>query len=681
MTAPQSRVEPHPQQRQQLVGIHRLGDVIRRAGLQTLLAVAFHGLRGERDDRQAAEARILADEPHGFVAVHLRHHDVHQDQREVRRAFDDLNRLVTRRRADDVHAVAFEQAAEREDVANVVVDHQHLLAGQCLVRLVEGFQHPLFHFREPADDAVQEQRGLVEQALRRLYAFDNDALCHGSQLRGFVVGEFLAGEDDDRYLAQYRLALDLREQIESRDVGQTEIQDDTIERLPAQKVQRFVAGAGGGDLDVLVCQKLDDAHLLDLVVFHDQQATDTPGDEALDALEGAFQIVGGQRFAQIGEGPAFEAVLAFFFDGNDLHGDVPCPRVPLQLVEHRPAKHVGQEDVERNGARQMGAGQGKGFAPAHGHDPFETAVARQIQEHPRVMRIVLDDEQHKVVGLDGVAVIGDPLDALHVGNRRVWQHPGRGGGGLDATVLHRAGVGERQVEGEGAAAAGDAVEANLAAQELCQFAADRQAEAGPAILARRAGISLLEGFKDDLLFFRWYADARIRHREGDDGGRLAQHRVLRRPAAERRADVQVHAAVLGELERIGQQILQDLEEALRIGDDLPAQTRVEVRAEDQVAVLGFVAEGALYRVAQVRERQLFAFYGDGAGFDLGQIEDVADQVEQVGAGAVDGLGKLDLPRRQICFGVLGELLAENQDAVERRTQLVRHIGQELRLVA
>ena len=37
-------------------------------------------------------------------------------------------------------------------------------------------------------------------------------------------------------------------------------------------------------------------------------------------------------------------------------------------------------------------------------------------------------------------------------------------------------------------------------------------------------------------------------------------------------------------------------------------------------------------------------------------------------------------RRQIAFRIVGELLAEDQDRVERRAQLVRHVGQEFRLV-
>ncbi len=37
-------------------------------------------------------------------------------------------------------------------------------------------------------------------------------------------------------------------------------------------------------------------------------------------------------------------------------------------------------------------------------------------------------------------------------------------------------------------------------------------------------------------------------------------------------------------------------------------------------------------------------------------------------------------RRQIAIGIVAELLAEHQDAIERRAQLVRHVGQEFGLV-
>ena len=54
--------------------------------------------------------------------------------------------------------------------------------------------------------------------------------------------------------------------------------------------------------------------------------------------------------------------------------------------------------------------------------------------------------------------------------------------------------------------------------------------------------------------------------------------------------------------------------------------------------------------------------------------------EQVGAGRVDVAGELDLLGREVAGGVVGELLAEDEDGIERRAQLVGHVGQELGLV-
>ena len=122
-------------------------------------------------------------------------------------------------------------------------------------------------------------------------------------------------------------------------------------------------------------------------------------------------------------------------------------------------------------------------------------------------------------------------------------------------------------------------------------------------------------------------------------------------------------------------------QALRVGGDRAAEPRVEVGGEGELARLGDVAEVPLERLAQAGERHLLALDGDRARLDLREVEDVADQVQEVGAGAVDRLRELDLLRRQVAVGVVAELLAEDQDAVERRAQLVRHVREELGLVA
>ncbi len=62
-------------------------------------------------------------------------------------------------------------------------------------------------------------------------------------------------------------------------------------------------------------------------------------------------------------------------------------------------------------------------------------------------------------------------------------------------------------------------------------------------------------------------------------------------------------------------------------------------------------------VNQIAEGDVLDIDRHGPRLDLRQIENVADQVQQVGAGAVDRPGKLDLLRCQVAVGVVGHLLA------------------------
>ena len=57
-----------------------------------------------------------------------------------------------------------------------------------------------------------------------------------------------------------------------------------------------------------------------------------------------------------------------------------------------------------------------------------------------------------------------------------------------------------------------------------------------------------------------------------------------------------------------------------------------------------------------------------------------NSAEEIGAGAVNGAGEFDLFGRKVALGIVAKLLAEDKNRVERRAQLVAHIGQEFRLV-
>src|SRR5664279_4181716 len=69
-----------------------------------------------------------------------------------------------------------------------------------------------------------------------------------------------------------------------------------------------------------------------------------------------------------------------------------------------------------------------------------------------------------------------------------------------------------------------------------------------------------------------------------------------------------------------------------------------------------------------------------AGLDLRQVEDVVDQREQVVARGVDVEQVLELLVVDLAEHLLAQHLREADDRVERRAQLVRHVGEELRLM-
>ena len=112
----------------------------------------------------------------------------------------------------------------------------------------------------------------------------------------------------------------------------------------------------------------------------------------------------------------------------------------------------------------------------------------------------------------------------------------------------------------------DAGEPDFAAQERGQFAADGQAQPGAAVLARRAGVGLLESLEDKPLLLRRDADARVLDGEGDHLLGLAQNGVIDAPARRGEADTDLHMSLRSELDGVGEQVFEDLLQALRVAD-------------------------------------------------------------------------------------------------------------------
>ncbi len=116
------------------------------------------------------------------------------------------------------------------------------------------------------DRAVQEERGLVQQALGGFDALDHDAARHGVELRVLLGGELAASEDHHRYVGHDVLAGDLLQQVEAGDVGQAQVQHDAIDPALPQRLQRRGAAIDRDDVDVVMAQELGDAEALGGIV-------------------------------------------------------------------------------------------------------------------------------------------------------------------------------------------------------------------------------------------------------------------------------------------------------------------------------------------------------------------------------------------------------------------------------
>ena len=229
--------------------------------------------------------------------------------------------------------------------------------------------------------------------------------------------------------------------------------------------------------------------------------------------------------------------------------------------------------------------------------------------------------------------------------------PASAAGAGAATRCARVGPGvvQRQVEREGAALPVHAGQPDLAAEQRGQLAADRQAEAGAAVLARGAGVGLLEGLEDEPLLLRRDADAGVLDRERDHllrAGCSTGWSALQ-PAVARR-DAHVDVALRGELDGVRQQVLQDLLQPLRVA----VHRRAAGRRSKSTWNGRFLASATWRKLRSTLSRRpangdLLDLDRHRAGLDLRQVEDVVDQVQQVGAGRVDVAGELDLLGGQV----------------------------------
>ena len=135
---------------------------------------------------------------------------------------------------------------------------------------------------------------------------------------------------------------------------------------------------------------------------------------------------------------------------------------------------------------------------------------------------------------------------------------------------------------------------------------------------------------------------------------------------------------IGELVRVAQQVQQALLYLHLIGTD-----RTDIVRADNFQGIEFLVDQRPKRRGDIADqlfnRKLFQAQFHFLGLDLGQVEDVIDQAEQVAGRVVDPRQVFGLLAPPFRPGFVQEHFAETDDGRERRAQFVAHARQKLAL--
>ena len=138
----------------------------------------------------------------------------------------------------------------------------------------------------------------------------------------------------------------------------------------------------------------------------------------------------------------------------------------------------------------------------------------------------------------------------------------------------------------------------------------------------------------------------------------------------------VDLAALGELDRVGHEIEQDLFQASAVAEHRGRKAGVNEDRQVQALVLGLRGEQLGGPLDGIAQNEFVAVEFELASLDPRQVENVVDDGEQRLRRIVDGSEQLLLP---LVEPRPHEEIRHAEDAVHRRADLVAHVGEELRL--
>ena len=207
------------------------------------------------------------------------------------------------------------------------------------------------------------------------------------------------------------------------------------------------------------------------------------------------------------------------------------------------------------------------------------------------------------------------------------------------------------------------------AHHLDKLICDRQTEPGSAELSSRRTVDLSKRVKDRFRRFRRNSNAGI-----------ADLKVQcdRRICLRGDCDLNDDFTLLGKLDGVSDEVRQGLHEPPRIGDDCSRYARRDSINEFQSLLLSPHCQSSNGCFELFPNIEPGRDEPEPSGLDSREIQDVIDDRQQVVRGCLDQSQVFALNRRQ--FRIQNQF-RHAKNSVERRTQLVAHVRQKLRLVS
>ncbi|HQF39832.1 MAG TPA: hypothetical protein PK322_12005 [Opitutaceae bacterium] len=349
-------------------------------------------------------------------------------------------------------------------------------------------------------------------------------------------------------------------------------------------------------------------------------------EEVVDALHGVAQ------FLDDAGGEAEDADVAASFQLADTAGG-------------RSTVHVGHAQIHEDGAGAALLEPRDGLEAVCRRVDLEADRAKERLEEPAAVLLVVDDEERawRLVRCEA--------------ERAGWR-----GGALAGGFVGRGT--EAEGDGEDAAAALDAAHGDIAFHHAGELAADGETEAGARAGAAACG-RLLELLEESVKFV------------GRDAGAGVLDLGMDQPVLTilgQGVQAQCDGTVFGELHGVAEEVDEDLADLGLVGEDGGGQICGDLGGEREAFGGDAGGECGAYVGDELAEVAGGELERGAPGLDLGELEHVVEEGEEEFAVAVDGLevGPLLGGDRRVAE----HELAEAEDGVHRRADLVRHVGEE-----